>query len=91
MKLSSLAVSFLVKASDPILRLALEKYHREGLTTDEKISSRLWKEYSIEMKYVSHFQLLEHALTESPCTGATQSNVDAKSSVSSVLGMQLAR
>ena len=44
----------LVKADDPTLRAALDKYHREGLTNDEKISERLTREYGIIMKCVTN-------------------------------------
>ena len=46
-----LTVLNLVKASNPVLRAALEKYHREGITNDIKISERLRKEHSLELGY----------------------------------------
>ena len=49
----SINISILVKADDPTLHTALEKYHREGLTNDEKICERLAREYDIVMKCVS--------------------------------------
>jgi hypothetical protein len=45
--------SILVKADDSTLHPALEKYHREGLTNDKKISERLMREYDIDMKCVT--------------------------------------
>jgi hypothetical protein len=40
-------------ANDETFRAALEKYHREKLTNNEKISRRLLADYDIQMRYAS--------------------------------------
>ena len=41
-----------VKAEDEVLQTALVKYHKELLSSNEKISARLKAEHGIQMRYV---------------------------------------
>ena len=40
-----------VQADDPVLKEALQKYHREGKTNNTEISERLLAEYNITLRY----------------------------------------
>ncbi len=51
-----------LKASNLTVKFALEKYHSEGVTNDEKISARLQKECDIKMRFSNIWHFLRSCL-----------------------------
>jgi hypothetical protein len=52
MYLSAALIVFIAKADDAELITALNAYHRENCSNNEKISKRLLAEHSITMRFV---------------------------------------
>jgi hypothetical protein len=54
----------LATAQDPALKAALETYHRQGLTSNKRISELLKADHNIVIKSVFYYLLLPHILSD---------------------------
>jgi len=79
-----------VQAGDPVLKEALQKYHREGKTNNTEISQRLLAEYNITLRY-DHCVVLIYIFLFTVAIVLGQSSGDVGTLTCMVVRSQLAR